>query len=188
MEYWDNLNEVLEKKYFVRYEDDPARLKHEEIRKELETGRPFTGSRHPVSAPLEEGDASISRALDAIARSLLILTGKEDTITPKGNKKLPDLVPARIMEKMAWVQRCDYAVTKLYGACRVDEFCKLCKTSPYLERYISVSKWNNGYIECLAKYSTLPQPVEEYIDLRYIASRLGLPDDVFKDIGRVTVK
>lgn len=66
--------------------------------------------------------------------------------------------------------------------------CIKFKTSPYLERYISVSKWNNGYIECLAKYSTLPQPVEEYIDLRYIASRLGLPDDVFKDIGRVTVK
>ena len=66
--------------------------------------------------------------------------------------------------------------------------CIKFKTSPYLERYISVSKWNNGYIECLAKYSTLPQPVEEYIDLRYIASRLGLPDDVFKDIGKVTVK
>lgn len=66
--------------------------------------------------------------------------------------------------------------------------CIKFKTSPYLERYISVSKWNNGYIECLAKYSTLPQPVEEYIDLRYIASRLGLPDDVFMDIGRVTVK
>ena len=133
VEYWDNLNEVLEKKYFVRYEDDPARLKHEEIRKELETGRPFTGSRHPVSAPLEEGDASVSRALDAIARNLIILTGMEEIDAPKGNKKLPDLVPARIMEKMAWVQRCDYAVTKLYGACRVDEFCKLCKTSPYLD-------------------------------------------------------
>ena len=61
------------------------------------------------------------------------------------------------------------------------------KTSPYLERYVSVLEWNNGYLECLAKYSTLPQPVEEYLDLRFIAERLKLPTDVFRDVERVEV-
>ena len=59
------------------------------------------------------------------------------------------------------------------------------KTSPYLERYISISKWDNGYIECLAKYSTIPEPVEEYIDLRFVADRLRLPADVFLPIKEV---
>ena len=59
------------------------------------------------------------------------------------------------------------------------------KTSPYLERYISISKWDDGYIECLAKYSTLPEPVEEYIDLRFIADRLRLPADVFYPVKEV---
>ncbi len=61
------------------------------------------------------------------------------------------------------------------------------KTSPYLVRYDSISKWNNGYIECLATYSTLKDPVEEYIDLRYIADRLQLSKDVFQDIKEVRI-
>ena len=61
------------------------------------------------------------------------------------------------------------------------------KTSPYLVRYDSISKWNNGYIVCLATYSTLKEPVEEYIDLRYIADRLQLPENVFKDIKEVRI-
>ena len=61
------------------------------------------------------------------------------------------------------------------------------KTSPYLERYVSIKKWDNGYIECFAKYSTLPEPVEEYIDLRFIADRLQLPEDFFDQIKEVRV-
>ena len=62
------------------------------------------------------------------------------------------------------------------------------KTSPYLEHYLSVLKWDNGYIECMAKYSTMQEPIEEYIDLRYIADRLKLPDDVFQSVKEVKVK
>ena len=62
------------------------------------------------------------------------------------------------------------------------------KTSPYLEHYNSILKWDNGYIECMAKYSTLTEPIEDYIDLRFIADRLRLPPDVFENIREVTVK
>lgn len=62
------------------------------------------------------------------------------------------------------------------------------KTSPYLERYLSISKWNDGYIECMAKYSTRKEPIEEYIDLRFIAERLGLPKTVFSNIKEVQIK
>ena len=61
------------------------------------------------------------------------------------------------------------------------------KTSPYLEQYTSILKWNNGYIECMAKYSTLSEPIEEYIDLRFIADRLRLPPDIFSQIKEVKV-
>ena len=61
------------------------------------------------------------------------------------------------------------------------------KTSPYLDHYVSILKWNNGYIECLAKYTTLPEPVEDYIDLRFIADRLSLPTGIFENIQEVKI-
>ena len=61
------------------------------------------------------------------------------------------------------------------------------KTSPFLQKYTSITKWNNGYIECMAKYSTLDTPIEEYIDLRYIAKRLRLPKDIeITDLSNIT--
>lgn len=70
---------------------------------------------------------------------------------------------------------------------QVGDLCIKFKTSPYLIRYLSIKKWDNGYIECLAEYSTLSNPVEEYIDLGFIADRLLLPKDIFKDIEEVKV-
>lgn len=70
---------------------------------------------------------------------------------------------------------------------QMDDICIKFKTSPYLVRYLSVLKWDNGYIECMAEYSTVSEPVEEYIDLRYIADRLRLPEDIFKNITEVKV-
>ncbi len=61
------------------------------------------------------------------------------------------------------------------------------KTSPRLQRYTEILKWDNGYIECMAKYSSFDEPIEEYIDLRVIANRLELPDDVFFDIEGVKI-
>ena len=61
------------------------------------------------------------------------------------------------------------------------------KTSPFLQKYISILKWNKGYIECMAKYSNLDTPIEEYIDLRYIAKRLRLPQDIFDNIQEVRI-
>lgn len=61
------------------------------------------------------------------------------------------------------------------------------KTSPFLQKYTSIIKWNKGYIECMAKYSTLATPIEEYIDLRYIAKRLRLPQNIFDDVTEVKV-
>lgn len=75
-----------------------------------------------------------------------------------------------------------------YSSFQVGDVCIKFKTSPHLERYLSILKWNDGYIECVAKYSTLDQPVEEYIDLRYIAQRLRLPADFFKSVREVKIQ
>ena len=74
-----------------------------------------------------------------------------------------------------------------YSMFRMGDLCIKFKTSPYLIRYLSILKWDNGYIECMAKYSTVPQAVEEYIDLRYIAERLQLPENIFENIKEVKV-
>lgn len=75
-----------------------------------------------------------------------------------------------------------------YSMFKAGDICIKFKTSPYLERYLSIQKWNKGYIECMAKYSTVPQPVEEFIDLRFIAERLKLPQNFFDSIKEVTVQ
>lgn len=75
-----------------------------------------------------------------------------------------------------------------YSSFQVGDVCIKFKTSPYLERYLSILKWNDGYIECMAKYSSLDQPVEEYIDLRFVAQRLRLPADFFKSVQEVKIQ
>ena len=37
--------------------------------------------------------------------------------------------------------------------------------SPYLEYYTSIKEWDDRYMVTSAKYSTLPEEEEEYIDL-----------------------
>lgn len=46
------------------------------------------------------------------------------------------------------------------------------RTSPRLERYTSVKEWDKGYLVVTAKYKTLPQDEEEYIDLVPILNNL----------------
>ena len=75
-----------------------------------------------------------------------------------------------------------------YSMFKVGNVCIKFKTSPYLECYLSIQKWNKGYIECMTKYSTIPQPVEEFIDLRFVAERLKLPQNFFDSIKKVTVQ
>ena len=74
-----------------------------------------------------------------------------------------------------------------YSLFRIGDLCIKFKTSPYLKKYTEILKWNNGYIECMAEYTTMPEPVEEYIDLRFIAERLRLPKDIFENIREVRV-
>ena len=74
-----------------------------------------------------------------------------------------------------------------YSLFTIGDLCIKFKTSPYLEHYVSITKWNNGYIECLAKYSTFSDPIEEYIDLKPIAKRLGLDLNIFKSIKEVKI-
>ena len=74
-----------------------------------------------------------------------------------------------------------------YSLFQIGDLCIKFKTSPYLIKYTEILKWNNGYIECMAEYTTTPDPVEEYIDLRFVAERLRLPEDIFENIREVRV-
>ena len=51
------------------------------------------------------------------------------------------------------------------------------RTSPRLERYIKVDKWDNGYIEVTARYGG--REMEEYIDLLPILDNLCISRDSF---------
>jgi len=61
-------------------------------------------------------------------------------------------------------------------------------TSPYLKKYCSIDHWDNsGYIEYTGLLSTSSEPVEDTIDLAFIAKRLHIPTEVFKGIKEVRI-
>ncbi len=60
------------------------------------------------------------------------------------------------------------------------------KTSPYLEKFIDIIEWDNGYIVVRAKYKNSTE--EEYIDLRHILENLYFDaDDFLKLIEKVRI-
>ena len=77
--------------------------------------------------------------------------------------------------------------TDKYSIFKIGDMQIKFKISPFLQKYTSIIKWNKGYIECMAKYSTLDTPIEEYIDLRYIAKLLRLPQNIFDNIKEVRI-
>lgn len=60
-------------------------------------------------------------------------------------------------------------------------------TSPKLERYTNVKKWDHGYIVVMAKYEGTDEE-EEYIDLIPILKNLYIePDDFLQNIKKVRI-
>lgn len=63
------------------------------------------------------------------------------------------------------------------------------RTSPYLERYTSIKEWDDGYLVTSAKYSTLAEEEEEYIDLVPILENLYFdPQTFLKPIKNVRIQ
>lgn len=59
-------------------------------------------------------------------------------------------------------------------------------TSPYLDRYIEVKEWDNGYIVVTARYRGVDE--EEYIDLVPVLENLYIDVDEFlKPIKKVRI-
>ena len=59
-------------------------------------------------------------------------------------------------------------------------------TSPRLDRYVKVNKWDNGYLEVVASYNGKEE--EEYIDLVPILKNLYIePESFLKPIKDVEV-
>ena len=62
------------------------------------------------------------------------------------------------------------------------------RTSSHLVRYESVTKWDDGYIECVATYDNPPTTEDDYIDLVPILENLYFdPHEFLKGIERVRV-
>lgn len=63
------------------------------------------------------------------------------------------------------------------------------RSSPYLERYTRVKEWDNGYLVTMAKYSTLPEEEEEYIDLTPVLENLYFePEEFLRPIKEVRIR
>lgn len=61
------------------------------------------------------------------------------------------------------------------------------RTSPKLERYVSVKEWDHGYIVVMAKYREIGE-IEDYIDLIPILRNLYIDEESFlKPIKSVEV-
>ena len=62
-------------------------------------------------------------------------------------------------------------------------------TSPFLKRYCSIDRWDDsGYIEYTGEFTTSQQPVEDSIDLAFIAHRLHVSEKIFKKIKEVRIE
>ncbi len=62
------------------------------------------------------------------------------------------------------------------------------RTSPNLERYTRIKEWDNGYLVTMARYSTLPEEEEEYIDLVPVLENLYFDPQAFlKPIRNVRI-
>ena len=53
------------------------------------------------------------------------------------------------------------------------------RTCDGLERYTRVLKWDDGYIEVMAKYKRMDCEIEEYIDLDPVLEGLYMDRDAF---------
>lgn len=60
-------------------------------------------------------------------------------------------------------------------------------TSPYLEKYIKIKEYDNGYMVVDEKLSTMDKPIEDYIDLEYVFDELGINKDLLKEINEVII-
>lgn len=60
-------------------------------------------------------------------------------------------------------------------------------TSPYLEKYINIKEYDNGYIIVDEKLSTIDKPIEDYIDLEYVFDELGINKEILKRITEVII-
>lgn len=61
-------------------------------------------------------------------------------------------------------------------------------TSPYLEYYCKIISWeDSGYIVYTGKFSTSSSPIEDSIDMAFIAERLHLSTSIFKGIEEVKI-
>ncbi len=53
------------------------------------------------------------------------------------------------------------------------------RTCDGLEKYTKIQKWDNGYIEVLAKYKDMDHEIEEYIDLEPVLDGLYMDKKSF---------
>ena len=60
-------------------------------------------------------------------------------------------------------------------------------TSPYLEKYIKVKEYDNGYIVVDEQLSTTDEHMEDYIDLEYVFDELGLDKNILREIQEVII-
>ena len=71
----------------------------------------------------------------------------------------------------------------------VDDYVIRFRTSDNLVQYEDVTKWDDGYIECIATYDNPRVTEEEYIDLVPILENLYFDAEEFlRGIGRVSVQ
>ena len=69
-----------------------------------------------------------------------------------------------------------------------DDYVIRFRTSDHLVRYEAVTKWDAGYIECLATYDNPLVTEEEYIDLVPILENLYFnPEEFLEGIERVRI-
>lgn len=62
------------------------------------------------------------------------------------------------------------------------------RTSPYLETYTEIKEYDDGYMVLMAQLSTIPEPDEDYMDIKGVFQELELDTRVLSQITEVIIK
>ena len=84
----------------------------------------------------------------------------------------------------------EYAILtneKDYTIFKFKDYVLKFKAPKCLERYDKVTKWDNGFIVVMTKYSHSKELIEEYIDLSPVLNDLLISKEKIKDIEEVRV-
>ena len=138
-----DINALLRERYTITYRKEPSYLSHAQLCKAAEENNyHFIGCSKPESAPMNSKDLSMREMVNHYLTKTGLKEELQKSLPRDGRAPLRDELrqsnsglKARTENSkkqyyLKWIEKCDYVVGKLYGACPIEIFCQMCRANP----------------------------------------------------------